>query len=118
MTGALAMFRLHVEKIDNHSASLASGQTGLEQATTREQIRAIVRHLLAENEKMRQANAGYEQKLRESRSQVESLRVALKQSQEVTARDPLTNAFSRGYFETHSPRKSPKPSAISPISVW
>jgi diguanylate cyclase len=100
LTDVLAMFRSHVEKVDNHSASLANGQTGLEQAKTREQIRAIVRHLLAENEKMRQANGSYEQKLRESRSQIESLRAALKQSQEITARDPLTNTFSRGYFET------------------
>jgi diguanylate cyclase len=99
LTDVLALFRLHVEKIDNHSASLANGQTGLEQAKTREQIRAIVRYLLTENEKMRQANGSYEQKLRESRSQIENLRAALKQSQEVTARDPLTNTFSRGYFD-------------------
>jgi diguanylate cyclase len=99
LVNVLALFRAHIEKSNMHSAALARGQTNLEVAQTSEQVRAVIQFLIAENEQMQSNNAGYEQKLKESRSQVEVLRVALKQSQEATARDPLTNTFSRRHFD-------------------
>lgn len=99
LVNVLALFRAHIEKSNNHSAALARGQTNLEAAKTSDQVRAVIQFLIAENEQMRLNNASYEQKLKESRSQMEALRVALKQSREITARDSLTNAFSRRHFD-------------------
>ena len=73
----------------------------------------MIQFLIVENEQMQRNNAGYEQKIKESRSQIEALRVALKQSLEVTARDPLTNTFSRRHLILPLPKKSPKPSRLS-----
>jgi len=96
---ALKLFRSQVENAETHSAALEKGQSTLESSDTREQVRAVIKHLVSENERMRKNNAEYALKLDESRSQIESLRAALTESREVTARDALTNAYSRRHLD-------------------
>lgn len=99
LVNALTLFRAHIEKSDDHSAALALSRTNLEAAKTSDQVRTVIRFLIAENEQVRRDNADYEEKLKRSRSQIETLRVALQQAQEITAHDQLTNAFSRRHFD-------------------
>jgi diguanylate cyclase len=100
---ALKLFRSQVEITETHSAALERGQSSLEASDTREQVRMVIKHLVSENERMRRNNAEYARKLEDSRSQIESLRAALSESREVTARDSLTNAYSRRHFDATLP---------------
>ncbi len=95
----MELFQSQIEKNRSFSAALDSGHKNLAASKSHDQVRAVVQFLIAENKQMLRNNEDYEQKLQESRSQIESLRTALTKSQELTVRDSLTNAFSRRYFD-------------------
>ncbi|HEY8580068.1 MAG TPA: GGDEF domain-containing protein [Beijerinckiaceae bacterium] len=99
MTNLANMLRAYVEKSQSYSGALARGKVNLEASSTREQMREAVRLLIAENEQMQRANAHYQRQLEDSRGQVDALRAALSESRELTARDSLTNAYSRRHFD-------------------
>jgi diguanylate cyclase len=99
MGNALSVMRSQIDSSRRHEAALSRGADDLKSSNDDGQIGAVIRYLLAENEEMRRSNVEYSRRLEESRSQVESLRVQLTKSQELTARDSLTNAYSRNHFD-------------------
>jgi diguanylate cyclase len=100
LLAAMNLLRSQIEKNKNFSAALNSGDANLHASQQDpEKVRTVIRLLLAANTQIQQANAEYEKKLLESHEQVGALRAALEQTQELAARDSLTNAFTRRHFD-------------------
>ncbi len=100
MLAAMNLLRSQIEKNNNFSVALNSGNADLHASQQDpEKVRTVIRFLLAANTQMQQANTEYEKKLLESQEQIGALRTTLEQTQELAARDSLTKAFTRRYFD-------------------
>jgi diguanylate cyclase len=97
--GLLDLAQTHSKHNEAYSAALGAGQSKLAASRSNDQIRAAIQFLVGANRQMLRASEDYEARLRESRDQIESLRTALAESQELTLRDSLTNAYSRRHFD-------------------
>ncbi len=99
MQGLLHLAQSHSQQNQAYSAALNSGQSSLAASRSSDQIRSAIQFLIGANKRMLRSNEEYESRLRESQAQIQSLRAALAETQELTARDSLTNAYSRRHFD-------------------
>lgn len=99
LTAILELVHSYLEKNKDYSASLSQGQEVLTSTRSPEQVRAAVLLLINENQKMLHETEKYELSLQESRSQIQELRVALAETQELNVRDPVTNVYTRRHLD-------------------
>jgi diguanylate cyclase len=95
----LRFMRTYVDANDNYSKSLAQAHKHLPSLTKPEQVRTMVKFLIAENEKIQRDAADLRNNLDLSRSQIEKLRWNLAEAQELGMRDPLTALNNRRCFD-------------------
>ncbi len=95
----LRFMRTYVDANDNYSKSLAQAHKHLPSLTKPEQVRTMVKFLIAENEKIQRDAADLRNNLDHSRSQIEKLRWNLAEAQELGMRDPLTALNNRRCFD-------------------
>jgi diguanylate cyclase len=116
--GLLDLAQTHSRQNVAYSAALDAGQSKLAASRSNDQIRAAIQFLVAANRQMLRASEDYEAKLTDSRDQIASLRTALAESQEMTRRDSLTNAYSRRHFdETLSRLVRKSDASTAPLSL-
>lgn len=99
LQGLVHLAQTHSQQNQAYSAALNSGQSSLAASRGSDQIRAAIQFLIGANKRMLRSNEEYESRLRESQAQIQSLRAALAETQELTSRDSLTNAYSRRHFD-------------------
>ncbi len=107
----MQMAQSHSQQNQAYSAALNSGQSSLAASRNSEQIRSAIQFLIAANRQMLRSNEDYESRLRELQAQIQSLRAALAESQALTLRDSLTNAYCRRHFDETLARQVHKASA-------
>jgi diguanylate cyclase len=95
----LRFMRTYVEANDSYSRSLAHAHRNLHGLAKPEQVRALVKFLIAENEKMQRESIDLQRNLEQSKSQIEKLRWNLAEAQELGLRDPLTSLGNRRSFD-------------------
>jgi len=95
----LRFMRTYVDANDSYSKSLAQAHRNLHGLAKPEQVRALVKFLVAENEKMQRESADLQRNLEHSRTQIEKLRWNLAEAQELGLRDPLTSLSNRRCFD-------------------
>ena len=99
LSGALKMFRSHMDSSRSYSQALSLGQSRLAASRTQEQVRDVVGYLVAENHRMMENNQRYEQQLQAAQTRVASLQSALTQAQDMIDIDGLTGAHTRRHFD-------------------
>ena len=97
----LRFMRNYVDANDTYSRSLAQVHKNLPSLAKPEQVRAMVKFLIAENEKMQRDTADLQRNLEHSTSQIEKLRWNLAEAQELGLRDPLTALSNRRSFDVN-----------------
>ena len=95
----LRFIRTYVDANDSHSKALAQAHRNLHSLAKPEQVRAMVKFLIAENEKIQRDAADLRRNLENSTSQIEKLRWNLAEAQELGLRDPLTSLSNRRCFD-------------------
>jgi diguanylate cyclase len=95
----LRFMRTYVDANDSYSKALAQAHKHLPSLTKPAQVRAMVKFLVAENEKMQRDAADLKDNLEHSRNQIEKLRWNLAEAQELGMRDPLTSLNNRRCFD-------------------
>jgi diguanylate cyclase len=101
----LRFMRTYVDTNDSYSKVLAQAHKHLPSLTKPEQVRTMVKFLVAENEKMQRDAAELKSNLEHSRSQIEKLRWNLAEAQELGMRDPLTSLNNRRCFDINLARE-------------
>lgn len=96
----LSLIRAHVASNEAYTKSLASAQARLAGLSEPEQVRVIVKLLVAENERMRRDTVELRGKLEASRGEIEALQVSLSAAEEQGNRDALTSIGNRRFFDT------------------
>ena len=99
MAVILRFMRTYVDANDSYSRSLALAHKNLPSLNKPEQLRTMVKFLIAENEKIQRDAADLKDNLEHSRSQIEKLRWNLAEAQELGLRDPLTALSNRRCFD-------------------
>jgi diguanylate cyclase len=97
----LRFIRTYVDANDSYSKSLAQAHRNLHSLAKPDQVRAMVKFLIAENEKMQRTSADLQRNLEQSTSQIEKLRWNLAEAQELGLRDPLTALSNRRCFDVN-----------------
>lgn len=97
----LRFMRTYVDANDSYSRSLAQAHKNMHSLAKPEQMRAMVKFLIAENEKMQHDTADLRRNLEHSTSQIEKLRWNLAEAQELGLRDPLTALSNRRCFDVN-----------------
>ena len=97
----LRFMRTYVDANDSYSKSLAQAHRNLHSLAKPDQVRAMVKFLIAENEKMQRTSADLQRNLEQSTSQIEKLRWNLAEAQELGLRDPLTALSNRRCFDVN-----------------
>lgn len=97
----LRFMRTYVDTNDTYSKSLAHAHKNMHSLAKPEQVRAMVKFLIAENEKMQRDTADLQRNLEHSTSQIEKLRWNLAEAQELGLRDPLTALSNRRCFDVN-----------------
>ena len=95
----LRFMRTYVEANEKYSNALDLAHRNLHALAKPEQVRAMVKFLVAENEKMRRDSDDLRTNLDCSREQIEKLRWNLAEAQELGLRDPLTALANRRAFD-------------------
>jgi diguanylate cyclase len=95
----LRFMRSYVDANEKYSATLAQAHRNLPSLAKPEQVRMMVKFLVAENEKMQQDASDLRRNLDQSRTQIEKLRWNLAEAQELGLRDPLTALGNRRSFD-------------------
>jgi len=95
----LRFMRTYVDANEKFSSTLAQAHRNLPSLAKPEQVRMMVKFLIAENEKMQQDAADLRGNLEQSRTQIEKLRWNLAEAQELGLRDPLTALGNRRSFD-------------------
>ncbi len=95
----LRFMRSYVDANEKYSNALALAHRNLHALAKPEQVRAMVKFLVAENEKMQRDAEELRGNLENSRSQIEKLRWNLAEAQELGLRDPLTALSNRRAFD-------------------
>ncbi|MBX9590498.1 MAG: GGDEF domain-containing protein [Hyphomonadaceae bacterium] len=101
----LRFMRTYVDTNVGYSKSLAQAHRNLHSLTKPEQVRTMVKFLIAENEKMQRDAADLQRNLEHSASQIEKLRWNLAEAQELGLRDPLTELSNRRCFDINLARE-------------
>lgn len=97
----LRFMRTYVDANDSYSKSLAQAHRNLHSLAKPDQVRAMVKFLIAENEKMQRNSSDLQRNLEQSTSQIEKLRWNLAEAQELGLRDPLTALSNRRCFDVN-----------------
>lgn len=97
----LRFMRTYVDANDSYSKSLAQAHRNLHSLAKPDQVRAMVKFLIAENEKMQRNSTDLQRNLEQSTSQIEKLRWNLAEAQELGLRDPLTALSNRRCFDVN-----------------
>jgi diguanylate cyclase len=97
----LRFMRTYVDANDSYSKSLARAHRNMHSLAKPEQVRALVKFLIGENEKMQRDSADLRRNLEHSSSQIEKLRWNLAEAQELGLRDPLTALSNRRCFDVN-----------------
>jgi diguanylate cyclase len=95
----LRFMRTYVEANEKYSNALDLAHRNLHALAKPEQVRAMVKFLVSENEKMRRESEDLRGNLDRSREQIEKLRWNLAEAQELGLRDPLTALSNRRAFD-------------------
>lgn len=95
----LSVLRAHLTSSETYAASLANAQRRLNSLDEPEQVRVVVKLLVAENERMRRDTAELRAKLESSQAMVQSLKVDLDDAQKEGLLDPLTRVGNRRAFD-------------------
>ena len=95
----LRFMRSYVDANEKYSNSLTLAHRNMHALAKPEQVRAMVKFLVAENEKMQRDAEELRSNLDNSRSQIEKLRWNLAEAQELGLRDPLTALSNRRAFD-------------------
>ncbi len=95
----LRFMRTYVDANEKYSNALSLAHRNLHALAKPEQVRAMVKFLVAENEKMQRDAEELRSNLENSRSQIEKLRWNLAEAQELGLRDPLTALSNRRAFD-------------------
>jgi diguanylate cyclase len=95
----LRVMRSYVDANDKYSEALAQAHKNLHALAKPEQVRAMVKFLIAENEKMLRDTEDLRTNLAHSRAQIDKLRWNLAEAQELGLRDPLTSLSNRRCFD-------------------
>ena len=97
----LRFMRSYVDANDSYSKSLAQAHRNMHSLAKPDQVRALVKFLIAQNEKMQRDTADLQRNLEHSSSQIEKLRWNLAEAQELGLRDPLTSLSNRRCFDVN-----------------
>jgi diguanylate cyclase len=97
----LRFMRTYVDANDTYSKSLAQAHRNMHSLAKPDQVRALVKFLIAQNEKMQGDTADLRRNLEHSSSQIEKLRWNLAEAQELGLRDPLTSLSNRRCFDVN-----------------
>jgi len=97
----LRFMRTYVDANDSYSKSLAQAHRNMHSLAKPDQVRALVKFLIAQNEKMQSDTADLRRNLEHSSSQIEKLRWNLAEAQELGLRDPLTSLSNRRCFDVN-----------------
>ena len=97
----LRFMRTYVDANDSYSKSLAQAHRNMHSLAKPDQVRALVKFLIAQNEKMQRDTAELRRNLEHSSSQIEKLRWNLAEAQELGLRDPLTSLSNRRCFDVN-----------------
>lgn len=95
----LRFMKSYVDANEKYASTLAQAHRNLPSLARPEQVRMMVKFLIAENEKMQQDAADLRRNLEQSRTQIEKLRWNLAEAQELGLRDPLTALGNRRSFD-------------------
>lgn len=98
LSKVLAIIRGNLATNDAYARSLADAQARLAGLTEADQVRVIVSLLVAENERMRLANANDKRKIETCSREIEALQASLRGAEEETLKDPLTGVGNRRLF--------------------
>lgn len=94
----LSVIHSQIAAGDRFSTSLAEAGKNLPKLSNPDQVRMVIKFLVAENAKMQQEASELKASLEQSRTQIEKLRSNLAQAEEVSLTDALTGAVNRrGY---------------------
>jgi len=95
----LRFMRSYVDANDKYARTLAQVHKNLPSLAKPEQVRTMVKFLIAQNEKMQADADDLRNNLEQSRTQIEKLRWNLAEAQELGLRDPLTALSNRRCFD-------------------
>ena len=97
----LRFMRTYVDANATYSKSLAQAHRNMHSLAKPEQVRTMVKFLIAENEKMQRDTADLRRNLESSSAHIEKLRWNLAEAQELGLRDPLTSLSNRRCFDVN-----------------
>jgi diguanylate cyclase len=93
----------HMAAGDRFSNSLAEADQKLPKLNDPDQVRTIVKFLIAENAQMQKEQALLREQLEQSRAQIEALRYNLAEAEETSLTDPLTKVANRRALDANLP---------------
>ncbi|MDX2204376.1 MAG: GGDEF domain-containing protein [Hyphomicrobiaceae bacterium] len=100
----LKIIRQQIEAGDRFGNTLAEVDRKLPKLADPEQVRMVIKFLVAENAKMQQEQGELKSRLEQSQSQVEALRFKVAEAEEVSLKDPLTSVANRRAFDIALPQ--------------
>jgi diguanylate cyclase len=89
----------YLEKSKRYSSVLREGQAKLTTSNSPDQLKAAIRILISENQRMTEETAEHEQHLAASRAQIGRLQATLAETRHLSERDTLTSCYNRRYFD-------------------
>jgi diguanylate cyclase len=95
----LQVLRSQFGSNESYSKSLTQAQNSLTTITKPDQVQAVVKFLMTENEKMQRESSELKGKLEQSQAQIENLRSDLSAAEAEGMRDPLTSVGNRRCFD-------------------
>lgn len=98
-TAILKIIRSQMAAGDRFSSTLAEADQKLPKLSDPDQVRMVIKFLIAENAKMQREQAELRSQLEHSQSQIEALRYNLAEVEEENLKDPLTGAANRRGFD-------------------
>lgn len=91
----LKIIRQQMEAGDRFGHTLSEADRKLPKISDPDQVRMVIKFLVAENAKMQQEHGELKSRLEQSQSQVEALRFKVAEVEEVSLKDPLTGVANR-----------------------
>lgn len=95
----LEVIRENMASNDSYAKTIADAQARLGNLPSVEQVRVIVKLLMAENQRMRNETVGLQSRLQQASDHISHLREDLNEAREAGLRDPLTNIGNRRAFD-------------------
>lgn len=99
LQSVLEIIRQTMASNDSYAKSIADAQARLGKLPSVEQVKVIVKLLMAENQRMRNETVGLQQRLQQASDHISNLRESLDEARDAGMRDPLTNIGNRRAFD-------------------